>query len=90
MDDNQKVLDYIIDAMMLISKAYVNTAGFDKTFPAVITEVVESGGYKVKIAGAVYPIQSSLGDTELIVGDKVWVTAPQNKFSDIYISGKRI
>lgn len=68
----------------------VAKASYDKTYPARIKRVINSGGgkYEVDLLGDSYVVYSN-NDMTYSLNEAVWVTAPQNKFNDKYISGRR-
>ncbi len=75
-------LGYIIQAINNIIEPKVSNLNYDKTYRAKVSEIIDTGIYKVQIKGAEYEL--SYNGT-LNVGDIVKVKAPLNNFSDIYI-----
>lgn len=82
---NEQGLKYIVQAINNIVDPKVETLKYDKTYRAKVTTVVDTGVYKVEIAGDEYQLSYS---GTLNVGDIVRVKAPLNNFSDIYIEAE--
>lgn len=82
MNNTQKGLQNIIQAINNIVEPKVESLKYDKTFRGKIIEVIDVGKYKVQINGKDYTMTHN---EKLAVGDIVKVKAPLNNFSDIYI-----
>lgn len=85
---NQNAINTISRSIIQAAKQLISDATFDKTYQGRITEVLANNQYKVAIYGNEYTAYSSCGLT-FKMNDSVWLTAPQNDFDSIYISGRR-
>lgn len=63
---------------------------FDKTYQALVTGVVDSNHYKVKIHGQEYPCVPYSNPIGCAKGESVWVTVPQGNWNQMFITGIRI
>jgi hypothetical protein len=73
-----KTIEYIVDSKL-------RRASFDKTYNGIIKVINGDGTYNVMIDNKTYTnIKSTVPIIQ--VNDIVKVTAPQNQFSQIYIS----
>lgn len=74
---SNKYANSLIQAVEIISKKLVESAGYDTTVLGIIDQVPDSDDniYKVKINGE---LQDATYNGELAPGTEVWVTTPQN------------
>lgn len=86
--ENQSAINTLSKSIIQSFKQLIEKATFNKDYQGRITQVLANNQYKVTIFGNEYSTYSACG---LIfkANDSVWVTAPQNDFDRIYISGKR-
>ncbi|MEY8352620.1 hypothetical protein AALB39_04595 [Lachnospiraceae bacterium 54-53] len=66
----------------LAVKELINSASFNKSFRATVTEKVNNTVYKVLYKNAEYKVKSYY---DLIVGDLVWVCAPGNDWDSLFV-----
>jgi len=67
----------------------IESAPFDKTKQGIVTAVLSSNKYSVRIEGTVYTVPSSTSDT-YIVNDNVLILYIQNDAKRKYIIGKAV
>lgn len=60
----------------------------DKTFPSVVYGLHSDGLYTIKKDGQDYKVKNAL-DTQLSLGQSVWVKIPMNKLEHMHICGVR-
>lgn len=57
---------------------------YNKTFRAQITGILDNGKYETLYKGKKYTVTCNRA---LTVGTWVWVCAPQNNWSDLFVAG---
>lgn len=87
--DEDRAIRILSEQIRKVVSKLINSAGYDKTVPGIITGVEAGGKYKVKIKNEVFTLPSSV-DMEYKLNEGVWVTIPQNNLNNKFISGRRI
>lgn len=86
MSMRQEIQTEIFQTIEQLMNRKFEKAGFDVTRIGTIIEILGNNKYNVMINGNAYTIPCAV-DLNLSVGNSVYVTAPQNNFTDTYISG---
>lgn len=61
---------------------------FDKTYQGHVMKVLPDNRYEVEMNRTRYSTYS-INDTSYRVGETVWLTAPQNNYSSMFIIGRK-
>ena len=70
------------ESFMIAIKELINSASFNKSFRATVTEKINNTVYKVSYKNAEYKVKSYYN---LLVGDLVWVCAPGNDWDSLFV-----
>jgi hypothetical protein len=80
--DNNKVIENLIEGILLAVDKKINKAKFDRTIKGRIVSIVSENEYIVLINGVEYKAKSK---TIHIINEIVYVLVPQNNFNDLFI-----
>lgn len=67
----------LFEGMRIVARAEVDTAGYDKTYRGVVSNITDKG-YDVAINGRIYPNTPSVWLGNINIGDVVYVLFPLN------------
>lgn len=81
-DDNLAGLQTFVAAIKDACRKMISQAPFDRTAQGKVVAVKGNGLYDIQVFGGVYPLPYP---AELRLWQNVWVKAPQNNFSLLYI-----
>ena len=85
-DLHKRIQSEIIQAIEQLMNRRFEKAGFDITRVGTVIEVLGNNKYSVMINGSAHTVPCAV-DLNLSIGNSVYVTAPQNNFDSLYISG---
>jgi len=71
-----------IEKILSTVKELIDSASFNKSFRATVTEKINNTVYKVSYKNAEYKVKSCY---DLLVGDLVWVCAPENDYDSLFV-----
>lgn len=82
-------IEILTQQMYRLADELIQSAKFDRTEQGRVTRIVNNNHYSVSIQGIDHIVPCGI-NISLAVGDRVWVTLPQNNRKDKFISGKVI
>ena len=82
-------IEILIQQMYRLAEELIQSANFDRTEQGRVTRIVNNNHYHISMERVEFIVPCGV-NIPLAVGDRVWVTIPQNHSKDKFISGKVI